>query len=389
MEGINNYYNHCHHSFNNLPAVAKNPVRSFGDELPLPSIINEYERFKMWSGSVGARHPPPRRISLDHRLRDSQFYRAKLIDMLRRFNCTLCKDAEAEKKNWKPPVQRIGGFAEETKDTKPSRCEASCCRGQHVHDDSYVETKLSEDFMRSLIPESFSATKLPPLVIYPRPLKDMKAPTDAELVVMSYRVFGFVLRSRRWAQLDLSYLKYENEDSSKCVLTAFESLVLPKGHREMVRSLVTQHFRDKQSALAKEERSISSVVKGRIVLLHGAPGVGKTTTAEGVAELFKKPLFQVTYGDLGTTANEVQTELEKNFSLASRWGCILLLNEAGVFLASRERKDFKRNGLVAVFLHVPEYYSGILFLTTNRVGDFDEASALKGSRFILVERLGR
>ncbi|KAK1762141.1 P-loop containing nucleoside triphosphate hydrolase protein, partial [Phialemonium atrogriseum] len=79
--------------------------------------------------------------------------------------------------------------------------------------------------------------------------------------------------------------------------------------------------------------------------------------------------------DLGTTANEVQTELEKNFSLASRWGCILLLDEADVFLASRERKDFIRNGLVAVFLRVLEYYSGILFLTTNRVGDFDEAFA--------------
>lgn len=71
----------------------------------------------------------------------------------------------------------------------------------------------------------------------------------------------------------------------------------------------------------------------------------------------------------------METELEKNFSLASRWGCILLLDESDVFLAQRERKDFKRNGLVAVFLRVLEYYAGILFLTTNRVGDFDEAFA--------------
>jgi len=114
-------------------------------------------------------------------------------------------------------------------------------------------------------------------------------------------------------------------------------------------------------------------------------------------------------GDLGTTAREVEQELEKNFSLASRWGCILLLDEADVFLAARERKDFARNGLVAgklrperpvlyfsclfacyatlrrpktklfssqiVFLRVLEYYTGILFLTTNRVGDFDEGFA--------------
>ncbi|CEI60116.1 unnamed protein product [Fusarium venenatum] len=101
------------------------------------------------------------------------------------------------------------------------------------------------------------------------------------------------------------------------------------------------------------------------MLLHGAPGVGKTTTAEGIAELFKKPLFQITCGDLGTTAREVEVELEKNFALASRWGCILLLDEADVFLSARNRMDFVRNGLVA----------GILFLTTNRIGDFDEAFA--------------
>lgn len=52
-------------------------------------------------------------------------------------------------------------------------------------------------------------------------------------------------------------------------------------------------------------------------------------------------------GDLGTTAREVEEELEKNFALASRWGCILLLDEADVFLSARERMDFTRNGLVA------------------------------------------
>ncbi|KAI2784236.1 hypothetical protein F4815DRAFT_206029 [Daldinia loculata] len=80
-------------------------------------------------------------------------------------------------------------------------------------------------------------------------------------------------------------------------------------------------------------------------------------------------------GDLGSTAKEVEDALSINFSLANRWGCILLLDEADVFLASRRREDFTRNGLVAVFLRVLEYYAGILFLTTNRIGDFDEAFA--------------
>ncbi|KAI4604109.1 hypothetical protein KJ359_000237 [Pestalotiopsis sp. 9143b] len=167
------------------------------------------------------------------------------------------------------------------------------------------------------------------------------APNDDELVIMTYRVFAFVLRSRKWAQLDLTHLRYDNRENRESIETAFNRLVLPNGHKEMVKALVTQHFNGKT----------------------GAPMVGVQP------DLIRGKC------DLGTTPAEVQTELEKNFSLASRWGCVLLLDEADVFLAQRERKDLTRNALVAIFLHILEYYTGILFLTTNRVGDFDEAFA--------------
>lgn len=52
-------------------------------------------------------------------------------------------------------------------------------------------------------------------------------------------------------------------------------------------------------------------------------------------------------GDLGSTAKEVEQALDLNFNLANRWGCILLLDEADVFLSSRTETDFERNGLVA------------------------------------------
>lgn len=44
-----------------------------------------------------------------------------------------------------------------------------------------------------------------------------------------------------------------------------------------------------------------------------------------------------------------------------------------VFLEQRSLEDLKRNSLVSVFLRVLEYYEGILILTSNRVGTFDEA----------------
>ncbi|KAG6358093.1 hypothetical protein INS49_013977 [Diaporthe citri] len=60
----------------------------------------------------------------------------------------------------------------------------------------------------------------------------------------------------------------------------------------------------------------------------------------------------------------------------------MLLDEADVFLEKRTISDPQRNSLVSgllstasftVFLRIVEYYRGILFLTTNRVGQFDDA----------------
>jgi SpoVK/Ycf46/Vps4 family AAA+-type ATPase len=71
--------------------------------------------------------------------------------------------------------------------------------------------------------------------------------------------------------------------------------------------------------------------KGLIILLHGVPGVGKTSTAESIASFTKRPLYPITCGDLSETAREVEESLEAHFTLAHRWGCILLLDEADGF----------------------------------------------------------
>lgn len=49
------------------------------------------------------------------------------------------------------------------------------------------------------------------------------------------------------------------------------------------------------------------------------------------------------------------------------------MDEAEVFLEQRTLTDLNRNALVSVFLRVLEYYDGVLILTSNRVGTFDEA----------------
>jgi SpoVK/Ycf46/Vps4 family AAA+-type ATPase len=127
--------------------------------------------------------------------------------------------------------------------------------------------------------------------------------------------------------------------------------------------------------IAREQGTdiIESKGNGLIILLHGGPGTGKTFTAESVAEMAEKPLFRVTCGDIGTKPEDVEKYLESVLHLSKSWGCVVLLDEAEVFLEQRKITDLERNALVSVFLRVLEYYEGILILTSNRVGTFDEA----------------
>jgi SpoVK/Ycf46/Vps4 family AAA+-type ATPase len=112
---------------------------------------------------------------------------------------------------------------------------------------------------------------------------------------------------------------------------------------------------------------------GMIFLLHGKPGVGKTYTAESVAQEINSPLISLTSADIGTDLDKLEQNLEHWFRLGKRWGAVLLIDEADIYLEQRAVNDLARNMLVAAFLRTLEYFEGILFLTTNRVGTFDEA----------------
>ena len=57
----------------------------------------------------------------------------------------------------------------------------------------------------------------------------------------------------------------------------------------------------------------------------------------------------LTCGDLGTEPNDLEKRIRETFTQATRWGAVLLLDEADVFLQERDVRDLKRNALVSVF----------------------------------------
>lgn len=143
-------------------------------------------------------------------------------------------------------------------------------------------------------------------------------------------------------------------------------LILPRETTELVEMLVSHKgvFKD----------IVSGKGGGAIVLCAGPPGTGKTLTAEVYSEVMARPLYSVQCSQLGTDPDSLEDELLKVFARSMRWNAILLLDEADVYAHNRGH-DLNQNAIVGVFLRVLEYYNGVLFLTTNRAEDVDDAIA--------------
>lgn len=144
-----------------------------------------------------------------------------------------------------------------------------------------------------------------------------------------------------------------------------ERLVLPQAHRDLIDILTA----DRNFLV---EDVVAGKSGGTTILCKGAPGLGKTLTAEVYAEVVGKPLYRVHSGQLGVTAESVEASLGTILQRAARWDCVLLLDEADVYIRQR-RDDLQHNAIVAEFLRTLEYFRGLLFMTTNRADDIDDA----------------
>ncbi|KAK7953074.1 P-loop containing nucleoside triphosphate hydrolase protein [Apiospora saccharicola] len=183
-------------------------------------------------------------------------------------------------------------------------------------------------------------------------------------------IHGFYLKEKKWIHLLVDQIQPITWNK-----TAFDRLVLPKRTKSLVKALVIVRKQKLESTSAyslekaKQDDIIAGKGNGLIMLLHGGPGTGKTLTA-------------------GTNPEAVEKYLNSVLHLGKKWNCgklpypnspvklpyyLLLLDEADIFLEERSLSDLERNSLVSVFLRTLEYYEGVLILTSNRVGTFDEA----------------
>lgn len=185
--------------------------------------------------------------------------------------------------------------------------------------------------------------------------------TPEDLALLPPRLLVYSLRDRRFVNADIRYLK-----ELPVRLDPFNDLKIANGQKQLIRSTVQDHFKKKRMEREFRMRGVESFDqdfirgkgKGLVILLHGAPGVGKTATAEAVAYAHQKPLFPITCGDLGIEPSIVESTLSGIFRLANLWDCVLLLDEADIFLSHREKKDdnLQRNALVSSKLPNPHTF---------------------------------
>jgi hypothetical protein len=170
-----------------------------------------------------------------------------------------------------------------------------------------------------------------------------------EKILLHCRVFAYVFQERKFALLDASRLtpSVRNFD-------ALEALKIPSVTKKLIQGSVRGHFLLKEAEGQNGEEVASlDVIQGKgsglFILLHGVPGVGKTATAEAVAQANGKPLFKITCGDIGLTPDQVETSLRAIFRLASIWDCILLMDEVDTFFSQRSKGDsaITKNALVS------------------------------------------
>ncbi|KAK7913869.1 hypothetical protein PG985_011572 [Apiospora marii] len=210
-------------------------------------------------------------------------------------------------------------------------------------------------------------------------LMDRDRPPLGHETLFPITIPGFSLRKKKWQDLEVDQIQ-----DVKWFKEAFDHLVVSEETKELVHALITNRIESE-----KNTDWVTNKGNGLIILLHGGPGTGKTFTAESLAELAEKPLYPINCGDIGTKPEAVERYLESALHLGKTWDCVVLLDEADVFLEQRTLNDLKRNALVSVFLRVLEYYEGILILTTNRVGIFDEAFKSRIQLALHYDNLGK
>ncbi|KAJ5489169.1 hypothetical protein N7539_004059 [Penicillium diatomitis] len=198
---------------------------------------------------------------------------------------------------------------------------------------------------------------------------DAQELSETDFLVACPTVCCFSFKEKMFMECAVSALKGVNWSPE-----SFDCLQIPSETKTMLLSLTKTRLG--LIPTVPFDDVIDGKGQGLNILLNGPPGVGKTFTVEATSEYFKLPLYSISAGELVVDhgdSHALEAQLEVIFKIAKHFNAILLLDEADAFMASRTALHDNHNRLVTIFLRKLEYYQGVLFLTSNRGIQFDDA----------------
>ena len=194
---------------------------------------------------------------------------------------------------------------------------------------------------------------------------DFKGESDElTLLLCPQHVHGYCLRDKVWKKLNVNQLHPVTFPKNP-----WDSLVLDAEYKSIIDAMVSSYI----SKTSRTNSVVTSKGQGMVAHLCGPSGSGKTLTTECVADAFSKPLYQVACLDLGANTKHFEGRLKETFDYAQTWGAILVLDTADIFLQDPKTTSLEDDTLVSTFLRALDTFSGLCFLTTDRVTNPNQA----------------
>ena len=117
---ISDSHQGCFLAFENLIDAIQHPARDLGDQIPLKDVEEEFGKYKIWAGNVGAAHSGKSyEISLDYRLREASFLGHQILRLLKTLNEKL-ENASSLVCGRRTPFEEYPGDSAEIKSSSSS-----------------------------------------------------------------------------------------------------------------------------------------------------------------------------------------------------------------------------------------------------------------------------
>lgn len=186
---------------------------------------------------------------------------------------------------------------------------------------------------------------------------------------------------------EFDYEKLSQNYNSEEPRYSFEQVILPENVREQILEAVgTIQVEEK----VFDEWGLRSIIPNAssAISFYGAPGTGKSMTAEAIAQHLGKKILKATYADIESKFHGEGPKMVKAiFRAAERDKAVLFLDESDSLLSKRltnvsDGSAQAINSMRSQLLICLEQFRGIVIFATNLVINYDKAFL---SRLINIE----